>query len=55
MSCQTSMPSRSQWAYQRSGSIFTCLRSIVKPSDFIVSMSCTIAASLGGVSSPSGQ
>ena len=47
MSCQTTIPSRSQWWYHRSGSIFTCLRSTVKPRSAIVSMSWTIAASLG--------
>ena len=49
------MPIRSQWAYHRSGSILRCLRSIVKPSRFMVAMSCTIAASDGAVSIPSDQ
>jgi hypothetical protein len=49
MSCQTSMPSRSQWWYQRSGSILMCLRSMVKPSRFMVAMSWIIASSDGGV------
>ena len=49
------MPSRSQWAYHRSGSTFPCLRSTSNPSRFIVAMSCTIASSDGAVIIPSDQ
>ena len=54
-SCHTSIPRRSQWWYHRIDSILMCLRSIVKPSRFIVSTSCTSASSDGAVIRPSGQ
>ena len=39
MSCATSSPARSQYAYQRGSSIFTCLRARLKPSAFAASTS----------------
>ena len=55
MSCQTSMPMRSQSQYQRSCSILMCLRSRLKPRFLAALMSAASASIEGALRRPSDQ
>src|SRR6188508_260279 len=49
MSCQTSIPTLSQYRYQTAGSTFVCLRIILNPISLVFTISKSKASAVGAV------